>query len=188
MTSCGSAPSLLEGRLLGNSGRRSNLNASSLLEGRLLGESSRRRSSLNAFDLISFSPGFDLSGLFEDEGSASGEGEQQQNAARFVSAAPVEQILASLERTAAAAAMAVRAREDGSVIMEGTREGAHGALAVVSEIYELTTELTVVEVRRKAGGAADYEEFFRSRLEPCLRELMCDEQPRAGAGETPRKV
>jgi serine/threonine protein kinase len=188
MTSCGSAPSLLEGRLLGNSGRRSNLNASSLLEGRLLGESSRRRSSLNAFDLISFSPGFDLSGLFEDEGSPSGEGEQQQNAARFVSAAPVEQILASLERTAAAAAMAVRAREDGSVIMEGTREGAHGALAVVSEIYELTTELTVVEVRRKAGGAADYEEFFRSRLEPCLRELMCDEQPRAGAGETPRKV
>jgi serine/threonine protein kinase len=189
MTSCGSAPSLLEGRLLGNSGRRSNLqNASSLLEGRLLGESSRRRSSLNAFDLISFSPGFDLSGLFEDEGSASGEGEQQQNAARFVSAAPVEEILASLERTAAAAAMAVRAREDGSVIMEGTREGAHGALAVVAEIYELTTELTVVEVRRKAGGAAEYEEFFRASLKPSLAELKCDEQPRAGAGDTPRKV
>ncbi|CAM0880317.1 unnamed protein product [Alopecurus aequalis] len=189
MTSCGSAPSLLEGTLLGTSSRRrSNLNASSLLEGRLLGESSRRRSSLNAFDLISFSPGFDLSGLFEDEGtgSGSGEGEQQQNAARFVSAAPVEQILAALEKTAVAAAMAVRAREDGTVVMEGTREGAHGALAVAAEIYELTTELTVVEVRRKAGGAAEYDEFFRARLKPCLRELMCDEQPRADAGKPSR--
>ena len=160
----------------------------SLLEGRLLGESSRRRSSLNAFDLISFSPGFDLSGLFEAEGSGSGtgEGEQQQNAARFVSAKPVEDILAALERTAAAAAMAVRAREDGTVVMEGTREGAHGALAVAAEIYELTAELTVVEVRRKAGGATEYDEFFRSRLKPCLHELMCDEQPRADAGKPSR--
>ncbi|KAM0915262.1 hypothetical protein ACQ4PT_010968 [Festuca glaucescens] len=72
--------------------------------------------------------------------------------------------------------------------MEGTREGAHGALAVVAEIYELTTELTVVEVRRKAGGAAEYEEFFRASLKPSLGELKCDEQPRVGAGETPRKV
>jgi len=38
--------------------------------------------------------------------------------------------------------------------MEGTREGEHGALAVAAEIYELTPELLVVEVRRKSGGAA----------------------------------
>ncbi|XBI16585.1 putative CBL-interacting protein kinase 13 [Aegilops tauschii subsp. strangulata] len=173
MTSCGSAPSLLEGRF----GQ--------------LGGSSRRRSSLNAFDLISFSPGFDLSGLFEDGGGegSSGEGEQQQNAARFVSAAPVEQILAALERTAAAAGMAVRAREDGSVIMEGTREGANGALAVAAEIYELTPELVVVEVRRKSGGAAEYEEFYRSRLKPSLRELMTEEPaPRVGSKELTRSV
>ncbi|CAO2209495.1 unnamed protein product [Urochloa humidicola] len=48
MTSCESAPSLLQ--LESRSG---------------LGGSSRRRSSLNAFDIISFSRGFDLSGLFE---------------------------------------------------------------------------------------------------------------------------
>lgn len=156
--------------------------APSLLEGRFgLGGSSRRRSSLNAFDIISFSPGFDLSGLFDqDDGGGAGAGsipEQQKHTARFVSAAPVEVIVATLEAAAAAAGMAVREREDGSISMEGTREGEHGALAVAAEIYELTPELVVVEVRRKAGGAAEYEEFFRARLKPSLRELVCDDRP-----------
>jgi len=126
-----------------------------------LGGSSRRRSSLNAFDIISFSRGFDLSGLFEDgeaAGSGSGGGPEQQQhhpaTARFVSAAPAEQILAALEGAASAAGMVVRERDDGSISMEGTREGEHGALAVAAEIYELTPELLVVEVRRKSGGAA----------------------------------
>jgi len=56
----------------------------------------------------------------------------------------------------------VRELDDGSVNMEGTREGEHGALVVAVEIYELTPELVVVEVRRKSGGAAEYEEFFRA--------------------------
>ena len=50
--------------------------------------------------------------------------------------------------------MVVRERDDGSISMEGTREGEHGALAVAAEIYELTPELLVVEVRRKSGAAA----------------------------------
>jgi hypothetical protein len=40
--------------------------------------------------------------------------------------------------------------------MEGTLEGEHGALAVVVEIYELTPELLVVEVRHTSGDATDY--------------------------------
>lgn len=57
LTSCGSSPSLLEGGF-----------------GPKLGGSSMRRSSLNAFDLISFSAGFDLSGLFEEDGGGGGGG------------------------------------------------------------------------------------------------------------------
>ena len=73
-----------------------------------------------------------------------------------MSAAPVEQILAALEE----AGLVVRELDDGSVNMEGMREGKHGPLVVAVEIYELTLELVVVEVRRKSGGAAEYEEFF----------------------------
>ncbi|KAJ1282091.1 hypothetical protein BS78_03G023200 [Paspalum vaginatum] len=176
LTSCGSAPSLLQ------------------LEARNgLGGSSRRRSSLNAFDIISFSQGFDLSGLFEDgEGARGGGGNEQPPphpaAARFVSAAPVEQILATLEGAASAAGMAVRERDDGSISMEGTREGEHGALAVAAEIYELTPELVVVEVRRKSGGAAEYEEFFRAQLKPSLRDLVCDEPTLLNSDERSRSL
>ena len=88
-----------------------------------------------------------------------------------MSAAPVEQILAALE----GAGLVVHELDDGSVNMEGTREGEHGTLVVAVEIYELTPELVVVEVRRKSGGAAEYEEFFRAQLKPGLRDLVCDE-------------
>jgi serine/threonine protein kinase len=113
-----------------------------------LGGSSRRRSSLNAFDIISFSRGFDLSGLFEDNEVV----EQDTHhplATRFVSAAPAEKILETLERAATAAGMVAREMDDGSISMEGTREGEQGALAVAAEIYELTTELLMVEHYRK---------------------------------------
>uniref|UniRef100_A0A0E0JFE1 non-specific serine/threonine protein kinase n=1 Tax=Oryza punctata TaxID=4537 RepID=A0A0E0JFE1_ORYPU len=111
-----------------------------------------------------------------------------KHTARFVSAAPVEVILATLEAAATAAGMAVREREDGSINMEGTREGEHGALAVAAEIYELTPELVVVEVRRKSGGAAEYEEFFRERLKPSLRDLVCDDRPCPDSGELSRSL
>jgi len=172
LTSCASAPSLLQ--LESRSG---------------LGGSSRRRSSLNAFDIISFSRGFDLSGLFEDgEGGGVPEQPPHPAPARFVSAAPVEQILATLEGAASAAGMVVRERDDGSISMEGTREGEHGALAVAAEIYELTPELVVVEVRRKSGGAAEYEEFFRAQLKPSLRDLVCDEPTLLQSGESSRSL
>ncbi|KAG8045640.1 hypothetical protein GUJ93_ZPchr0008g12157 [Zizania palustris] len=170
LTSCESAPSLLEGRFG-------------------LGRSSGRRSSLNAFDIISFSRGFDLSRLFEGDGGERSVPKQQQHndTSRFVSAAPVEQILATLEVAATAAGMAVRSREDGSISMEGTQEGEHGALAVAAEIFELTPELLVVEVRRKSGGATEYEEFFRARLKPSLRELVFDDhRPCPDSGEPSR--
>ncbi|TVU22805.1 hypothetical protein EJB05_32524, partial [Eragrostis curvula] len=170
LTSCASSPSLL------------NLEAGP-------NGLSRRRSSLNAFDIISFSRGFDLSGLFEDDEVDGGGREKQQEqpprhpaAARFVSAAPVEHILAALEGAAAAAGMAVREMDDGAISIEGTREGEHGALAVAAEIYELTPELLVVEVRRKSGGAAEYDDFFRAQLTPSLRDLVSD----VGTSPSPR--
>ncbi|KAF8714344.1 hypothetical protein HU200_027808 [Digitaria exilis] len=184
LTSCGSAPSLLQ--LEARSGG--------------LGGSSRRRSSLNAFDIISFSRGFDLSGLFEEDdggeaaaGSGGTEPEQRRRhstaAARFVSSsAAAEEIVAALEGAASAAGLVVRELDDGSISMEGTREGEHGALVVVAEIYELTPELVVVEVRRKSGGAAEYEEFFRAKVKPSLRDLVSDDPTLLQSDERSRSL
>ncbi|KAH6759503.1 CBL-interacting protein kinase 12 [Perilla frutescens var. frutescens] len=123
-----------------------------------------RPASLNAFDIISFSPGFDLSGLF-DEGSDGG--------ARFVSGAPVSTIISKLEEIAKVVSFAVR-KKDCRVSLEGSRDGVKGPLTIAAEIFELTPSLRVVEVKKKGGDRKEYEEFCKNELKPGLQSLLAD--------------
>ncbi|OMO65405.1 hypothetical protein COLO4_31270 [Corchorus olitorius] len=129
-----------------------------------------RPASLNAFDLISFSPGFNLSGLFEegDEG------------ARFVSGAPVSRIISKLEEIAKVVSFTVR-KKDCRVSLEGSREGVKGPLTIAAEIFELTPSLVVVEVKKKGGDRGEYEEFCNKELKPGLQNLMMEESRSAVA-------
>ncbi|XP_047307651.1 CBL-interacting serine/threonine-protein kinase 12-like [Impatiens glandulifera] len=127
-----------------------------------------RPASLNAFDLISFSPGFDLSGLFEEGG---GEGE------RFISGAPVAKIISKLEEIAKVVSFAVRTK-DCRVSLEGSRQGrkGNGPLTIAAEIFELTPELRVVEVKKKGGDKGEYDDFCNRELKPGLLNLKDDHE------------
>nr|UFP37823.1 CIPK8 [Lonicera japonica] len=120
-----------------------------------------RPASLNAFDIISFSQGFDLSGLFEDGGEG----------ARFVSAAPVSSIISKLEEVARVVSFNVR-KKDCRVSLEGSREGVKGPLTIAVEIFELTPSLRMVEVKKKGGDRVEYEDFCNRELKPALQNLM----------------
>ncbi|PKA50175.1 CBL-interacting protein kinase 19 [Apostasia shenzhenica] len=120
-----------------------------------------RPASLNAFDIISFSQGFDLSGLFEERGEE----------VRFLSGEPVQDIISKLENIAKVVSFTVR-KKDCRVSLEGTREGEKGPLTIAVEIFELTSSLVVVEVKKKAGDRGEYEEFCNKELKPGLRNLM----------------
>ncbi|CAM8975151.1 unnamed protein product [Rhodiola kirilowii] len=122
--------------------------------------------SLNAFDLISFSPGFDLSGLFE-EGS---------RGSRFVTSAPVSKIITKLEEIAKLVSFTVR-KKDFRVCLEGCMEGVKGPLTIAAEIFELTPSLVVVEIRKKGGDKGEYEEFYSRELKPGLDKLMLEISP-----------
>lgn len=123
-----------------------------------------RISSLNAFDIISFSRGFDLSGLFEETGEET----------RIISSAPIPKIISKLEEIAKVVSFAVR-KKDCKVSLEGTREGVKGPLAISAEVFELTPSLRVVEVRKKSGDRGEYEEFCNRELKPGLKSLFDDE-------------
>ena len=127
-----------------------------------------RPSSLNAFDIISFSRGFDLSGLFEETGEES----------RFVSGEPISKIISKLEEIAKVVCFSVR-KKDCQVSLEGTREGEKGPLTIAAEIFELTPSLVMVEVKKKAGDKEEYEEFCTRELKPGLRNLMYAESAAA---------
>ncbi|KAK8692560.1 hypothetical protein V6N13_076017 [Hibiscus sabdariffa] len=125
-----------------------------------------RPASLNAFDIISFSPGFNLSGLFE-------EGEE---GSRFVSGAPISRIISKLEEIAKLVSFSVR-KKDCIVNLEGSREGGKGPLAVAAEIFELTPSLVVVEVKKKGGDRGEYEEFCNKELKPGIENLTREQSP-----------
>ena len=155
---------------------------SDLSETELEVESNRRRNnaslprpaSLNAFDIISFSPGFDLSGLFEEKGDE----------ARIVSGAPVSKIISKLEEIAQLVSFTVR-KKDCRVSLEGSREGVKGPLAIAAEIFELTPSLVVVEVKKKGGDKEEYEEFCNTELKPGLQNLMMEESATATSSPLP---
>ncbi|KAM7505962.1 hypothetical protein LguiB_004866 [Lonicera macranthoides] len=125
-----------------------------------------RPASLNAFDIISFSQGFDLSGLFEEGGEG----------ARFVSAAPVSSIISKLEEVARVVSFNVR-KKDCRVSLEGSREGVKGPLTIAVEIFELTPSLRMVEVKKKGGDRVEYEDFCNRELKPALQNLMLGSEP-----------
>ncbi|KAI4298153.1 hypothetical protein L6164_031746 [Bauhinia variegata] len=134
------------------------------IESRKKGATLPRPASLNAFDIISFSPGFDLSGLFEEKGDET----------RYVTAAPASKIISKLEEIAYLFSFTVR-KKDCRVSLEGSREGAKGPLTIAAEIFELTASLVVVEVKKKAGDRAEYEQFCNTELKPVLQKLMREE-------------
>ncbi|XP_020574335.1 LOW QUALITY PROTEIN: CBL-interacting serine/threonine-protein kinase 12-like [Phalaenopsis equestris] len=119
-----------------------------------------RPASLNAFDIISFSQGFDLSGLFEERGEAT----------RFLSSEPVPKIISKLEEIAKVVSFTMR-KKDCRVSLEGTREGEKGPLTIAVEIFQLTPILVMVEVKKKTGDRREYEEFCNKELKPKLQPL-----------------
>ncbi|KAE8708873.1 CBL-interacting protein kinase 12 [Hibiscus syriacus] len=123
-----------------------------------------RPASLNAFDIISFSPGFNLSGLFEEGGEGS----------RFVTEVKVSKIISKLEEIAKVVCFTVR-KKDCRLSLEGSREGVKGPLTIAAEIFELTPSLVVVEIKKKGGDRGEFEEFYTRELKPALENLMAEE-------------
>ncbi|XP_058110580.1 CBL-interacting serine/threonine-protein kinase 14-like [Magnolia sinica] len=136
-----------------------------------LDKDDRNATVLNAFDIISFSSGFDLSGLFSESDKSVPDSD------RFVTAKSEERIMAKLEEVAREERLVVRKKKEWRVVMEGQ----NGNLVIGVEVYRLTGELSVVEMRRVGGDVRAYGEFWREKLRPGLSALVYNpSQPVAG--------
>uniref|UniRef100_A0A2P2JEQ4 non-specific serine/threonine protein kinase n=1 Tax=Rhizophora mucronata TaxID=61149 RepID=A0A2P2JEQ4_RHIMU len=115
-------------------------------------------SSLNAFDIISFSFGFDLSGLFDDSYNAVDDGE------RFVSAEKPEKLVEKVKELAKAERLRVKKKKEWGLEIEGK----NGNFLIEVEVYLLTDGLVVVEAKRRGGDAGCYKEIWKGKLKPEL--------------------
>ncbi|KAH7657776.1 Non-specific serine/threonine protein kinase protein [Dioscorea alata] len=121
--------------------------------------------SLNAFDIISLSPVFDLSGLFERRGS------REKVESRFTTQMPVATIVSKLEEIAQVESFKVRKKE-GMVKLQGSKEGRKGLLAIDAEIFQVTPSFHVVEVKKRAGDTLEYNQFCNRDLKPSLKDIV----------------
>ncbi|KAJ3693875.1 hypothetical protein LUZ60_009355 [Juncus effusus] len=124
--------------------------------------------SLNAFDIISLSPGFDLSGLF-DKGGA------QCSESRFMTQKPASTIVSRLEAIAQTERFNVK-KVDGLVKLQGSRAGRKGLLSIDAEIFEVTPTFCMVEVKKSAGDTLEYQKFCNNDLRPSLKDICWDWQ------------
>nr|APD15501.1 CIPK5 [Saccharum hybrid cultivar ROC22] len=134
--------------------------------------SSLKPTSLNAFDIISHSRGFDLSGLFEVDQ------EQKASNSRFMTQKPASAIVSKLEQIAETERFMVK-KQDGLVKLQGSKEGRKGQLAIDAEIFEVTPAFYVVEVKKSAGDTLEYERFCNKGLRPSLSDICWSSQSEA---------
>ncbi|CAL9002982.1 unnamed protein product [Prunus brigantina] len=117
--------------------------------------------SLNAFDLISFSSGFDISGLFsKSEISDCGE--------RFISAETPETIIEKVEEIAKAENVEVMEKKSWGAKLAGQ----NGNFVVMIGIYRLTEELVVVELNLRQRESECSQRIWKDKLRPQLSCLI----------------
>lgn len=119
---------------------------------------------LNAFDIISFSAGFDLSRLFEES--------SRKKEVRFTSWQPAAVIISKLEEVAKRLKLKTTKRDRGLFKFEGTKEGGKGTLSIDAEIFEVTPEFHLVEMKKSSGDTLEYLKILDDGLRPGLQDIV----------------
>ncbi|KAE8709089.1 CBL-interacting protein kinase 18 [Hibiscus syriacus] len=118
----------------------------------------------NAFDIISLSQGFDLSGLFEEDLN-------QCNSSRFTTKKPANDIVSKFKQIALNESFNIR-NDEGKVRLQGIKEGRKGQLEIDAEIFEVTPSFHVVELNKTSGDTLEYKNFCNRELKPSLQDIV----------------
>ncbi|XP_077239152.1 CBL-interacting protein kinase 18-like [Tasmannia lanceolata] len=125
---------------------------------------SAKLSNLNAFDIISLSVGFDLSGLFEEK--------DNKREARFTSKQPASVIITKLEDIAKRLRLKVKKKDGGVMKLEGSKEGRKGVLSMDAEIFEVTPSFHLVEMKKSSGDTLEYQKLWKQDIRPALKDIV----------------
>ncbi|KAL3517969.1 hypothetical protein ACH5RR_020558 [Cinchona calisaya] len=118
--------------------------------------------SFNAFDLISFSSGLDLSGLFDESCSSSTEG-----SVRLAVEESPEKILERVsEVTKEVENTRLKKKKDWGVELQGHRDT--GIFVMGLDVFRLTDNLVVVNVKKRAGDAGFFHELWEKKIRPAI--------------------
>lgn len=120
--------------------------------------------SINAFDIISLSAGFNLSVFFEDS--------FKKREARFTSRQSARTIISKLEETAKRLKMKIKKKAAGLLKLEGIKEGRKGILSIDTEIFEITPFFHLVEVKKSDGDTLEFQKILNEGIRPALQDIV----------------
>ncbi|XP_016458427.2 CBL-interacting serine/threonine-protein kinase 14 [Nicotiana tabacum] len=124
------------------------------------------RNFLNAFDIISFSTGFNFTDLLKGNGGF-------VDKERFVSAESPEKIIGKIEAVAKIEGM--EAERSGATV---TVEGQNGNFRLLAEVNRLTEKLVIVEIQKKEIEG----EIWKKKFKPQISEFVYQgEEPVSGS-------
>jgi 5'-AMP-activated protein kinase catalytic alpha subunit len=130
---------------------------------------------LNAFDIISFSSGFDLSSLFEDT--------IQKKEMRFTSNKPASIIISKFEEICKCLRLKITKKDGGLLKLESSKEGRKGTLNIDAEIFEITPLFHLVELKKSEGDTVEYQKLLQQEIRPALKDIVWNWQ-----GEKPQEL
>ena len=119
---------------------------------------------LNAFEIISFSTGLDLSGLFVKK--------ECRKETRFTSDKPALAIISKLQEVAKALNLRIRKKENGIIKIQGRKEGRNGVLQFDTEIFEITASYHLIEMKQTSGDSVEYQKLLEEDIRPGLKDIV----------------
>ncbi|XAR58852.1 Non-specific serine/threonine protein kinase [Bertholletia excelsa] len=123
-----------------------------------------RPTNLNAFDIISLSNGFNLSGLFEEP--------RLKKEVRFTSRKPASLIISKLQEIAKHLKLRISKKDAGLLKFEGLKEGRKGIVAIDAEIFEVASSFYLVEVKKTNGDTLEYQKIVKENMRPALEDIV----------------
>ncbi|RAL42310.1 hypothetical protein DM860_012093 [Cuscuta australis] len=123
-----------------------------------------RLSKLNAFDIISLSAGFDLSRLFEEPCVL--------KEVRFTCREPASVIISKLDDLCKCLKLKMTKRDEGVLRFETMKEGRKGILCIDAEIFEVTSDVHLVELKKSCGDSLEYLKVVNDGLKPGLQDIV----------------
>lgn len=119
-----------------------------------------RPDNLNAFDIISLSAGFDLSGLFVSN--------DQKDGVQFTSTSSASCIVSKLGDVARQLWFKVTKKDQGSFRLEGCND----TMSIDIEIFEISPSFHLVEMKKSSGDMIEYQHLMRQSIRPALKEVI----------------
>ncbi|KAF3782095.1 CBL-interacting serine/threonine-protein kinase 9 [Nymphaea thermarum] len=112
-------------------------------------ERKEKPESMNAFQLISMSEGFNLGNLFEKQMGI------VKRETQFTSQRPASEIISRIEETAKPLGFNVQ-KQNYRMKLQGDKSGRKGHLSVATEVFEVAPSLHMVELRKTGGDTLEF--------------------------------